>query len=152
MFFAAVNAVGTFFVGDESGVHREFVLATNERIYDYCLLDDHCFMTIETIAEDGSSQKTAELRDLNGVLISKQDDVTYFRLVSDWAHNVLGIDMSYRAYLISLDINEASINVTSLDVQQAPVLFYMIDKDEFLLHFDYSINGSKLGFYRLSAG
>lgn len=147
MFFAAVDSVGTFFIGNEYCISHKFALEANERIYDYCLLDHCCLMTFEIIDDNDNSRKVAELRDFEGKLIFTQENVTYFRLVSDKTDYALGINMGYQSYLIK--VSKSKIVSIRIDCPASPVVFYSIGNSNFIVHFYYPMNGGKLGVYTL---
>lgn len=97
------------------------------------------------------SLKKIIVKDFDGSNIMETNCDALYRLVSNNKNYVLGIDGTYQ--VIGVSMTENTIKKEQISVQKGPVLFYSLGTgtSQFILHYNYSINESKLGAFFLDA-
>lgn len=146
IYYTAIDGKGTIIVGDQSNILHQFELPLMERVYDFSLLGDFVFFSLEDISNENSVGKIA-VKDLNGETVAEENYGPLFRAKSNGIDSVLAIDLKYQIHTIQFI--DGNITIFKIDLPENPVLFYNLDETSFLLHYDYNSPSGELGVFLL---
>ena len=141
IYYTAIDGKGTIIVGDQSNILHQFELPLSERVFDFSLLGEFIFFSLEDISDENSVGKIV-MKDLNGKTVAEENYDPLFRVDS-----ILGIDLKYQIHAVQF-IN-GNITIFKMDLPKNPVLFYNLGTTSFLLHYDYNTSPQKLGVFLL---
>ncbi|WP_312636529.1 hypothetical protein [Oscillibacter sp.] len=140
-YYTAIKGKGTIIIGDQTEILYQFELPTSERVYDFCLLDKYILFSMEDVKNDISVQKII-VKDLSGKTITENNCSALFHLESNGIDAALGTDLKYQIY--NVQFTDDNIILYKMDFPVEPALFYSLDANKFLLHYNYNSDPENL--------
>ena len=101
IYFYDQQGTGWFLIGDKSGVISQFKLADNERINNYCLLDDKVLLSMNML--DKTIQGKLILKNYKGQEISIRNQEPLYRMTSNNKDIVIATDSYFNNHIVRIN-------------------------------------------------